>query len=53
MPCKGLYADVEKEVDTEVVEKMRKFDNLLASYEEYKRGSVQNIKFPERLTGMY
>ena len=52
-PCEGVYADVEKELNHEKVEEMRKFDQLMANYEEYKRGYEKDINYPKEIISMY
>ena len=50
-PCKGLYADVEKEVLKKKLKDIRKFDKLLENYEAYKRGFVDDIYHPDKILG--
>ena len=38
IPCKGMYADVIRDVEDINVEDGPKFDNLFDNYEAYKRG---------------
>ena len=50
LPCKGLYADISLEnSDVRKVENMRKFDQLVKSYENYKRGYSKDITYPPAL----
>ena len=51
MPCKGVYADVVKDMDIINVRELRKFDKLVKSYENYKRDFVKDINYPEQLKG--
>ena len=48
-PCKGLYADVKKDVEIKKVEEMSKFDKLISDYEKYKRGNNKEIFYPEEI----
>ena len=48
-PCKGLYADVKKDVEIKKVEEMSKFDKLISDYEKYKRGNDKEIFYPEEI----
>ena len=51
IPCKGIYADVVKDIEIMELDKMRKFDNLVKAYERYKRGYLVDIKYPSVLKG--
>ena len=50
LPCKGLYADISVE-NSGKVEEMKKFDHLIKSYENYKRGYTKDITYPPALRG--
>ena len=52
-PCKGFYADVEKDVDIKNVEDLRKFDKIIENYEHYKRGFEQDIVYPSQLSSKF
>ena len=41
IPCKGIFADVVRKVDFKPVEERRNLKNIIASYEDYKRGYAQ------------
>ena len=49
VPCKGLYSDVYKDTDFQKVEEMKNFENILASYENYKKGQLKDIEYPEEI----
>ena len=49
IPCKGIYADVFKEIEGISVDYMIKFVELIGNYESYKRGYVKDINFPKQL----
>ena len=49
IPCKGVYADVERDIEVMKVEELRKFDKLVKNYEKYKRGNIKDINYPEQL----
>ena len=51
MPCKGVYADVVKDMDIINVRELRKFDKLVKNYENYKRDFVDDINYPEQVKG--
>ena len=52
LPCKGLYADISLENSgITKVEDMKKFDPLIKSYENYKRGFTKDIEYPPALKG--
>ena len=51
LPCKGIYADVVKDIETMEVDKMKKFDKLVEDYESYKRGYLVDIDYPPILKG--
>ena len=52
LPCKGLYADISLENSgIRKVEDMKKFDPLIKSYENYKRGFTKDIEYPPALKG--
>ena len=51
IPCKGIYADVVKDIEIKEIDKMNKFDNLVDAYERYKRGYILDIKYPSVLKG--
>ena len=51
IPCKGIYADVAKDIETMEVDKMKKFDKLVKDYERYKRGYLVDIEYPPILKG--
>ena len=50
-PCKGIYADVQRDIDVMKVENLRKFDKLVENYEHYKRGYIKDIDYPNLLEG--
>ena len=52
-PCKGLYADVKKDVEIKKVEEMSKFSKLISDYEEYKRGYNKEIFYPEFISSKW
>ena len=52
-PCKGLYADVEKDNDYEKVSELKKLGNIFDSYENYKRGFSIDIEYPEMISGKF
>jgi hypothetical protein len=51
IPCNGVYADVVKKAKTTNVVELRKFDKLVVSYEQYKRGSKKDIKYSKEIFG--
>ena len=51
IPCKGIYGDVERDIEVMKVEEMRKFDELVEKYENYKRGYVKDINYPKQIEG--
>ena len=44
IPCKGLYADVERVEGFEVVENIKKFQPVLDQYKEYKAGFINGTE---------
>ena len=52
-PCKGLYADVTKDADILGEEIMGRFKKLIEEYDNYKRGDVVDIVYPEQLKGTF
>ena len=44
-PCRGLYADVEKDNELKSLANIPNFANVYASYESYKRGFQKNVKY--------
>ena len=50
-PCKGIYADVQRDIEAMNVENLRKFDKMVESYEHYRRGFIKDIEYPKLLKG--
>ena len=51
-PCTGVYADIRKDIEIVEVEDLRKFDELLLNYEDFKRGYAKDINYPRQLKGI-
>ena len=44
IPCKGLYADVEREEAVENIESIEKFQPVLDQYKQYKAGFINGTE---------
>ena len=44
IPCKGMYADVEREEGFEATEKIEKFQPVLGQYKQYKAGFINETE---------
>ena len=53
IPCKGLYADVEKGEKILKVEDLRIFDSLIEDYKRYKSGYTKEIYYSNPLASKY
>ena len=50
-PCKGLYADVERDIEVIKLEDRKLFDSVVENYENFKRGYIKDINYPKQLEG--
>ena len=51
IPCKGLYADVEKGLEViKIRQDKRRFYKLIENYDKYKRGFEEDIDYPRTLS---
>jgi hypothetical protein len=50
IPCKGLYADVQKDTSFESLDDIKVLKNTLDSCETYKRGFSEDIKYPKKIS---
>ena len=50
-PCKGLYADVKRDIEVKKVEDSTIFNRVVENYENYKRGYIMDINYPRQLEG--
>ena len=46
-PCKGLYADVQKDTEFTNLDEIPKFASILSSYESFKRGFHEDINYQD------
>ena len=53
IPCKGLYADVIKNMDFEQLDQLDMFRNNLARYDAFKAGFASGNTVEEEIAGNY
>ena len=52
-PCKGVYADVEKNVNLKKVESMSDFEEVFNNYIDYKSGNRNEAEFKKEIAGIH
>ena len=53
LPCKGLYAKVQKGTNFESLDAIKSLQNTIDSYENYKRGFSKDIKYPKKISSKW